>query len=115
MKENVKLELLILFLMFIILGCLENFPMDKRAGSVRDVPEITVGFWEILKIFTTLLKNSWKVSAAFLSFEMIFLFSIGVILSLALILFEKRVVTLFQKFFVTCYELHIKIFKIRPF
>ena len=84
--------------MFIILGCLENFSMEWRTGSVRDVPEIMYGFWEIFKHFTTLLKNSWKVSTTLLSFEMIFSFSISVLLSLDLILLEKRCATFFQNF-----------------
>ena len=70
--------------MFIILGCLENFSMEWRTGSVWDVSEIRYGFWEIFKHFTTLLKNSWKV-LTFLSFEMIFSFSISVILNLVLV------------------------------
>ena len=75
--------------MFIILGCLEHFSMDWRTGSVLDVPEIRYGFWEIFKVFATLLKNSWMVSVTFLSFEMIFSFSISMILSLDLILLKK--------------------------
>ena len=76
--------------MFIILGCLENFSIKWRTGSVWDVPEIRSGFQEMFKHFATLLKNSWKILATFLSFEMIFSFSISVILSLDLILLAKR-------------------------
>ena len=46
--------------------------MDWRTGAVRHVPEIRYGFLEIVRVFATLVKNSWKVSATFLSFEMIF-------------------------------------------
>ena len=59
LKENVKFELHILFN---VLGCLEKFSTDWRTGSVRDVPEIRYEFLEIFKVFTTLLKNPWKVS-----------------------------------------------------
>ena len=65
LKENEWFEFFVLFLMFITLGCLEKFSIDKRTGSVWDVPEIRYGFWEIFKHFTTLLKNLWKVSATF--------------------------------------------------
>ena len=84
--------------MFIVLGYLENFSMEWRIGSVWDVPEIRCGFWKIFKHFTALLKNSWKVSATFLSLEMILSFSISAILSLDLILLEKRGAMFFQNF-----------------
>ena len=71
--------------MFIILGCLETFTIDWRTGPVRHVPEIRYRFLEIFRFFATLVKNSWKVSAIFLSFEMIFSFRIGAVLSLDLI------------------------------
>ena len=100
------------FLMFIILGCLENFSVDWRTGSAWDVPEIRYGFWEIFKLFKTLLKNSWKVSATFLSFEITVSFSISVTLRLNLILLGERAATFFQDFSDNFY---IKVFKIRPF
>ena len=45
------------------------------------------GLLEIFRFFTTLLKNSWKISGTFSSFEIIFSFAIGVI---NLTLFGKR-------------------------
>ena len=101
--------------MFIILGCLENFSMDWRTGSVWDFPEIRYGLWEIFKLFTTLLKNSWKVSSTFLSLEMIFSFSINVILSLHLILLGKMNATFFQNAFLFFYKFYNTVLKIRPF
>ena len=71
--------------MFIIQECLETFAMDWRNGPVRHVPEMRYGVLEIFRVFATLVKNSWKVSATFLSFEMMFSFWIGVVLSLDLI------------------------------
>ena len=68
-----------------MLGWLENFIMDWRTGSVRDGPEIRYGFLKIFRVFITLLKSSWKVSATFFSFKMIFSFSISVILFFDLI------------------------------
>ena len=64
-KKNVQCELLILFLMFIKQGCLENVSVDWRIGSVSDVLEIRYGFFKIFSVFTTLLKIFWKVSAIF--------------------------------------------------
>ena len=48
------------------------------------------GVPETLKGFSVLPKNLWKVSATFSSFEMILSFSVSAILSLDLILFEKK-------------------------
>ena len=45
------------------------------------------GLLEIFRFFTVLLKNSWKISGTFLSFEIIFPFAISVI---NLTLFGKR-------------------------
>ena len=65
LKKNVQFELLIMILMFIILRYLEDFSMDWRTRSVWDVPETRYGFLEIYRVFTTILKNSKKVSAIF--------------------------------------------------
>ena len=48
LKENVQLELLTLLLMFIILGCSENFSIDWMTGSVWNVSEIRYRFWKYL-------------------------------------------------------------------
>ena len=59
-------------------------------------------FWKIFRVFTTLLKNSWKVPVTFLSFEVIFSFSVSVILSLDLILLEKIKNVFPKTFFYLC-------------
>ena len=48
---------------------------------------LSSGLLEIFRFFTVLLKNSWKISGTFLSFEIIFPFAISVI---NLTLFGKR-------------------------
>ena len=113
LKENVQFEFLILFLRIIMLECLEKFSIDWRTRLVWDVPEVRYGFLDIFRGFTILLKDSWKVSATFLSLEMIFSFLISLIFSLNLIVFEKKSAAFFQNFF--SHQFYITFFKIRAF
>ena len=112
LKVNVQFALFILILMFIMLGCLENFSMGWSTGSVWDVPEIRYGFWEIFKVFKTEFVEGFN--NVFIILNNIFSFLIIMILFLDLILLEKRDATFFHNF---CYLLRalLKIFKIRPF
>ena len=105
LKKNVQFELLIMILMFVILRYLENVSMDWRTGLVWDAPETRYGFLEIYRVFTTILKNSRKISGTFFSFEMVFSFLISVIVSLVFIL--RKGAQSFSNFLLsfTCFRL----------
>lgn len=114
LKQNAKFKFHILFLMFSVLGYLENFSIDWRTGSVWDVSETKYVFLEIFRVLTISLKILRKVLATFLPLEMIFSFSVNVILALDLILFETRGKR-FPKLITGSNVFYIKAFKLRSF
>lgn len=113
-KQNAKFKLLILFLMFSVLRYLENFSIDWRTGSVSDVSETKYVILEIFRVLTISLKILRKVLATFLPLEMIFSFSVNVILALDLILFETRGKR-FSKVVTGSNVFYIKALKLRSF
>ena len=48
--------------------------MDWGIGSICNNPEIRYGILDIFRVFSTSLKNLWKVSTTFLASEIILSF-----------------------------------------
>ena len=81
-----------------ILGCLENFSLHAETGLSSVVLERCVSSLYIFKFLTIELKKFWKVFATPIPLEMISSFSLSVIFSFDLILFEKWGEIFFQNF-----------------